>query len=56
VLEVKTDPEIPLLPPHSRCSTHNISTMALAKGDPDEASVIAGTARQVLETILRGND
>jgi hypothetical protein len=30
--------------------------MALAKGDPDEASVIAGTARQALETILRGKD
>ena len=29
---------------------------ALAKGDPNEAGVIGGTARQVLETALPGKD
>jgi pyruvate dehydrogenase (quinone) len=28
--------------------------MALAKGDPNEAGVIKGAARQMLETILPG--
>jgi pyruvate dehydrogenase (quinone) len=28
--------------------------MALAKGDPNEVSVIKGAARQMLETILPG--
>jgi pyruvate dehydrogenase (quinone) len=52
VLEVKTDPEVPPLPPHVTLQQAKNFSIALAKGDPDEVGVIRGTARQVLETIL----
>jgi pyruvate dehydrogenase (quinone) len=56
VLEVKTDPEVPPLPPHITLHQAKNFSIALAKGDPDEIGVIRGTARQVLETILPGKD
>jgi pyruvate dehydrogenase (quinone) len=56
VLEVKTDPEVPPLPPHITPQQAKNFTIALAKGDPDEAGVIRGAARQVLEKILPGKD
>jgi pyruvate dehydrogenase (quinone) len=54
VLEVKTDPEVPPLPPHITLQQAKNFTLALMKGDPDEKSVIKGAARQVLESILPG--
>jgi pyruvate dehydrogenase (quinone) len=56
VLEVKTDPEVPPLPPHITLQQAKNFTIALAKGDPDEAGVIRGAARQVLERILPEKD
>jgi pyruvate dehydrogenase (quinone) len=56
VLEVKTDPEVPPLPPHITLQQAKNFSIALAKGDPDEVGVIAGAARQVLETILPGKE
>jgi pyruvate dehydrogenase (quinone) len=56
VLEVKTDPEVPPLPPHITLQQAKNFLIALTKADPDEAGVIRGTARQVLETILPGKD
>jgi pyruvate dehydrogenase (quinone) len=56
VLEVKTDPEVPPLPPHITFQQAKNFLTALAKGDPDQAGVIRGTARQVLETILPGKE
>jgi pyruvate dehydrogenase (quinone) len=56
VLEVKTDPEVPPLPPHITLQQAKNFSIALAKGDPDEVGVIRGTARQVLETILPGKE
>jgi pyruvate dehydrogenase (quinone) len=56
VLEVKTDPEVPPLPPHITLQQARKFTETLIKGDPREGSVIAGTARQVLESILPGGD
>ena len=56
VLEVKTDPEVPPLPPHITLQQAKNFSIALAKGDPNEVSVIKGAARQVLETILPGRD
>ena len=56
VLEVKTDPEVPPLPPHITLKQAKNFMVALAKGDPNEAGVIGGTARQVLETALPGKD
>ena len=49
VLEVKTDPEVPPLPPHITLQQAKNFSIALAKGDPDEVGVIRGAARQVLE-------
>ena len=54
VLEVKTDPEVPSLPPHITLQQARKFAETLIKGDPHEAGVIAGTARQVLESILPG--
>jgi pyruvate dehydrogenase (quinone) len=54
VLEVKTDPEVPPLPPHITLQQAKNFAVALAKGDPDQSGMIRGAARQVLETILPG--
>jgi pyruvate dehydrogenase (quinone) len=52
VLEVKTDPEVPPLPPHITLEQAKNFTLALVKGDPNESGVIKGAARQLLESIL----
>ena len=54
VLEVKTDPEVPPLPPHITFEQAKKFTETLIKGDPREGGVIAGAARQVFESILPG--
>jgi pyruvate dehydrogenase (quinone) len=55
VLEVKTDPEVPPLPPHiSIQEARNFVTM-LAKGDEREGNILKDTARQVLSSILPGS-
>jgi pyruvate dehydrogenase (quinone) len=54
VLEVKTDPEVPPLPPHITLQQAKNFSLALMKGDPNEGGMIKGAARQVLETILPG--
>jgi pyruvate dehydrogenase (quinone) len=54
VLEVKTDPDVPPLPPHITFDQAKNFMAALVKGDPDEVGILRGTARQVLETILPG--
>lgn len=56
VLEVKTDPEVPPLPPHITLQQAKKFTETLLKGDQREGNVIAGTARQVFESILPGGD
>jgi pyruvate dehydrogenase (quinone) len=45
VLEVKTDPEIPPMPPHITKELGKKSAKAMLKGDPEEAGVIAKGAR-----------
>ncbi|QPF93956.1 thiamine pyrophosphate-requiring protein [Bradyrhizobium commune] len=56
VLEVKTDPEVPPLPPHITLQQAKNFSLALMKGDPDQTGVIKGAARQVLEKILPGKE
>ena len=56
VLEVKTDPEVPPLPPHITLQQAKNFATVLAKGDPDEVGAIRGAARQVLEKILPGKE
>ena len=54
VLEVKTDPEVPPLPPHITLEQAKHFTAALIKGDPHERSVIVETAKQVMASIIPG--
>jgi len=54
VLEVKTDPEVPPLPPHITLEQARHLGQALLIGDPNEGGVIAGAAKQLLGTILPG--
>ena len=54
VLEVKTDPEVPPLPPHITFDQAKKFTSMLVKDDPDEAHLLRDTARQVLASVLPG--
>jgi pyruvate dehydrogenase (quinone) len=54
VLEVKTDPEVPPLPPHITFDQAKHLTHALIEGDPHERSVIVETAKQVLASLVPG--
>jgi pyruvate dehydrogenase (quinone) len=54
VLEVKTDPNVPPLPPHITLAQAKAFTSTLIKGDPDEGSVIVNTAKEVLSSVLPG--
>jgi pyruvate dehydrogenase (quinone) len=56
VLEVKTDPNVPPLPPHISFEQARKFTSMLIKGDPDEKSVIAGAAKELLHTMMPGRD
>jgi pyruvate dehydrogenase (quinone) len=56
VLEVKTDPEVPPLPPHITLDQARKFTSMLVKGDPDEGNVLIGTAKEVLASVLPGRD
>jgi len=55
VLEVKTDPEVPPLPPHISLEQAKKFTETLIKGDPNEQRVVKGTARQLLSSLLPGS-
>ncbi|HEY6483512.1 MAG TPA: thiamine pyrophosphate-requiring protein [Steroidobacteraceae bacterium] len=52
LIEVKTDPEVPPLPPHLTLKQALHFTQTLIKGDPREGNIIKDTARQVLSSIL----
>jgi pyruvate dehydrogenase (quinone) len=54
VVEFKTDPEVPPLPPHITLKQAKAFAATLLAGDPEQGSVIMGTARQVLASILPG--
>jgi len=54
VLEMKTDPEVPPLPPHITLDQAKQFARTLLKGDPAESGVIAGAARQILGALLPG--
>jgi pyruvate dehydrogenase (quinone) len=55
LIEVKTDPEVPPLPPHITFKQASNFARALIKGDPHEGGIIKDTARQVLSAILPGH-
>jgi pyruvate dehydrogenase (quinone) len=55
VLEVKTDPSVPPLPPHITLEQAKKFTSTLLKGDPDEGSILKETAKEVISSILPGS-
>jgi pyruvate dehydrogenase (quinone) len=52
LLEFKTDPEVPPLPPHITLEQAKHFASTLAQVDPAESSIVANTARQVLADLL----
>jgi len=54
VLEIKTDPNVPPLPPHITLAQAKAFTSTLLKGDPEEGSVLLNTAKEVLASVLPG--
>ena len=54
VLEVRTDPNVPPLPPHITLAQMKAFTSTLLSPDPEEGSVIVNTAKQVLSSVLPG--
>jgi pyruvate dehydrogenase (quinone) len=56
VLEVKTDPEVPPLPPHITLKqAKNFASSVLAP-DPNEGSMLLGAAKEVLSSVLPGRE
>jgi pyruvate dehydrogenase (quinone) len=53
---VKTDPEVPPLPPHITLKQATNFAKALLKRDPNEARVVKGTVRQELASTLPNSD
>jgi pyruvate dehydrogenase (quinone) len=54
VIEVKSDPNVPPLPPHITMTQAKAYAKSLLKGDPEQGGMLAGTARQVLGAVLPG--
>ncbi|MDO9708760.1 thiamine pyrophosphate-requiring protein [Paracraurococcus lichenis] len=54
VLEVKTDPNVPPLPPHITLEQMKKFTSNLLSPDPEEGSVLVNTAKEVLSSVLPG--
>jgi pyruvate dehydrogenase (quinone) len=54
VLNIKTDPEVPPLPPHITLKQARNFAQAIARGDPHNRGLIRGTARQLLNKLLPG--
>jgi pyruvate dehydrogenase (quinone) len=54
VLEVKTDPEVPPLPPHITLKQAKNFASTVLSADPSEASMLLGTAKEVLSSVMPG--
>ena len=54
VLEVKTDPEVPPLPPHITFEQAKTLMKTLVAGDKDEVGLIKGAMDQVLAAFSPG--
>ena len=52
VLEVKTDPEVPPLPPHIKFEQAKAFMTSALKGDPNEAGMLKGAAKQVMSKVF----
>src|SRR5665213_3416853 len=54
VIEFKTDPDVPPLPPHITLKEAKAFAATLFEGDPREGGIILGTARELLAAVLPG--
>ena len=54
VLEVKTDPEVPPLPPHITLKQAKNFMASVVAPDPNESGMLIGTAKEVLSSVLPG--
>jgi pyruvate dehydrogenase (quinone) len=54
VLEVRTDPEVPPLPPHITLKQAKNFISATLAPDPNEAGMLMGAAKELLSTVLPG--
>jgi pyruvate dehydrogenase (quinone) len=55
VLEIRTDPNVPPLPPHITLTQAKHFMSTLLHGDPQEGSVIVGAAKELLSSLLPGH-
>jgi pyruvate dehydrogenase (quinone) len=55
VIEFKTDPDVPPLPPHIKLEQAKQYASVLLHGDPDQAGIIKQSAKQVLSKVLPGH-
>ncbi|MBW9117338.1 thiamine pyrophosphate-requiring protein [Rhizobium cauense] len=54
VLEFKTDPEVPPLPPHLTLKQARNFASTLVKGDPNEVGLVRGTLQQIVSAVVPG--
>ncbi|WP_305097292.1 thiamine pyrophosphate-requiring protein [Croceibacterium aestuarii] len=52
LIEVKCDPEVPPLPPHIKFAQAKAFMTAAVQGDPNEESMIMGSVKQVLSSVM----
>ncbi|WP_126173784.1 thiamine pyrophosphate-requiring protein [Altericroceibacterium xinjiangense] len=52
VLEVKTDPEVPPLPPHFTFDQVKSFMSTAIKGDPEQGSMLKGSVKQVMSSVF----
>ncbi|WP_028240213.1 thiamine pyrophosphate-requiring protein [Stutzerimonas azotifigens] len=55
LIEFKTDPNVPPLPPHIKLEQAKAYASALLQGDPNQRGILKQTAKQVLGSILPGH-
>jgi len=55
LIEFKTDPNVPPLPPHITLEQAKKFASSLLQGDPNETGVIVQTAKQLIGSILPGS-
>ncbi|MEH6566253.1 MAG: thiamine pyrophosphate-requiring protein [Halopseudomonas sp.] len=55
LIEFKTDPNVPPLPPHIKLEQAKAYASTLLQGDPNQAGIIRQTAKQVLGSVMPGH-
>ncbi|MBA1378882.1 thiamine pyrophosphate-requiring protein [Pseudomonas brassicacearum] len=55
LIEFRTDPDVPPLPPHIKLEQAKKFASTLLRGDPNEGGIVVETAKQVLGALLPGH-